>query len=131
MVLALRAHFFKVLEVDSCDPYVEAFLDFYKDDIREWYPDFGACFNEESLVLPTLGNLAVAGIFAGSASDDSTLSVELDFAVPRYADRKVGRHLYNEGGNYFSSRGFRQLDGFAADKFALEIRPMQARGSIA
>ena len=104
-----RKDYFEVLEVESNDPYLTAFLDFYKADIRKWYPNFAGRFNDEYLVLLTLRNLAVAGVFAGKASDDFTLNVEIDFAVPQYADRKVGRHLYQSSRGYFSKRGLRQL----------------------
>ncbi len=109
-----RKDYFKVLEVEVNDPYVTAFLDFYKEDICRWYPHFNGHLGEECLVLLTLRNMAVAGIFAGKATDKSTLNIELDFAVPQYADRKVGRHIYQSSSHYFSSRGYRRLTAHPA-----------------
>ena len=71
----IQKDYFKILHVNSDDPYLADFLDFYKRDIRKWYPDFNGSLENDYLVLFTLRNMAVAGVFAGTHSDDSTLCV--------------------------------------------------------
>jgi len=101
--------YFKTVKTPSRTEYLSAFFDYYVDDIRRWYPDFSGQLDEKCVVLLTLRNMAVAGVFAVKETHDSTWSIKLDYVVPRFADHKVGRHLFAQCRDLFLDNGIQRL----------------------
>lgn len=82
---------FKVIEIKENDELLIHLLDYYKKDIRNFYPNFEK--KEKQLGIFVLRNMAVAGIFIGT-QEDNELKIDLDYALPQYRDFKVGDYLY-------------------------------------
>ncbi len=137
--LYTRKDDFKTLEIGADDAYLQEFLTYHRDDIRRWFPEFQS-LPEHALVLLVLRNLAVAGILILTERGDRTMEILVDYVIPEYADRKVGRYLFYQNReffrerevdrlivdgkrihnhSYFDAMGFRRSDD---DVLALELR---------
>ncbi|MDM8158207.1 hypothetical protein QUH73_00130 [Labilibaculum sp. K2S] len=88
-----RKEDFKIIEIKENDELLTHFLDFYKKDIKCFFPDYK--MEKGQLGMFVLRDMAVAGIFIGS-KDQTELRIELDYALPQYRDFKVGAYLYNQ-----------------------------------
>ncbi|WP_461637363.1 hypothetical protein [Labilibaculum euxinus] len=88
-----RKEDFKIIEIKENDELLTHFLDFYKKDIKSFFPDYK--MGKGQLGMFVLRDMAVAGIFIGS-KDQTELRIELDYALPQYRDFKVGAYLYNQ-----------------------------------
>lgn len=107
--LYVRRDYFKILEIDPGDAYLHEFLRFYKTGIERWYPNFDAEVARQATVLLVLRNLAVAGVFIGVPEAPGKLRIVLDYVIPQFADRKVGRHLFQDNRDFLYRRGVREL----------------------
>lgn len=91
-----RKEDFKIIEIKENDELLMHFLDYYKKDIKSFFPDYK--MGKGQLGMFILRDMAVAGIFIGS-KDQTELRIELDYALPQYRDFKVGAYLYNQLSN--------------------------------
>jgi hypothetical protein len=91
-----RKEDFKIIEIKENDELLMHFLDYYKKDIKSFFPDYK--MEKGQLGMFVLRDMAVAGIFIGS-KDQTELRIELDYALPQYRDFKVGAYLYNQLSN--------------------------------
>jgi len=101
--------YFEILVMRPKGKYLVSFLEFYAKDIKKWYPSFSGVLAENSVVILTLRNMAVAGVFAATPDENGELQITLDYVVPQHADRRVGRHLYQECVSWFRERGIHRL----------------------
>ena len=101
--------FFKTREIGADDSYLREFLDFHRKLVNRWYPQFDGHLPDDALVLLSLRNMAVAGVFAGQRTGKATLKIILEFVIPQYADRKVGRFLYRDNKQVFRDHGISKL----------------------
>ncbi len=104
--------YFTVLKVDN-DRYLDAFIDFYKDDISlQISPNeiVKEKFDEQFYVLR---NMEIAGLFMAKKVDDKTLQIHLDFAIPRYRDFKLGNFLFRD---LFTKQGYKKFVTKAKDE---------------
>ena len=102
--------YFKTLEIKPNSQFLGAFLDFYSEAIQKAYPGFTPPEGDENLVFLTLRNMAVAGVLIMKREIGPTLRIELDYAIPQYADFKVGRYVLIENQNLFLDKGYDRLE---------------------
>lgn len=101
--------YFELLVTSPSSQYLTSFLNYFAADIKKHYPAFSGELAENSFVVLTLRNMAVAGVFAATPKDGGDMQINLDYVVPQHADRRVGRHLYHERMAWFNERGIRRL----------------------
>ena len=101
--------YFKILESDSEAAYTKSFLSFYNKSIERHFPNFSIKTKKEAFTLLILRNMVVAGIFAGHKENDSTLVIDVDFAIPQYQDLKTGHYLYIKNIPLFTEKGITQI----------------------
>jgi hypothetical protein len=100
---------FKSLIVGVEDPYLNYFIDFYQEQIKEFFPLFDKKnFSNDAFALLLLRNATVAGVFLGVKQDD-TLTVHLDFVTVEYRDLKPGDFLYKKNIELMKNKGIKQL----------------------
>ncbi|MEE4178434.1 MAG: GNAT family N-acetyltransferase [Bacteroides sp.] len=110
----LRKDAYKLLSIQGDNPYISYFLDFYKAEIRKFFPDFEQNKHqmleerEQPISLIILRNAAVAGLFLGN-QQDGDVEVYLDFVIPEYRDMKPGKFLYEKNLNFFRRKGIKRL----------------------
>ncbi len=96
--------YFQLLEIDHDSAYLSSLLDFYKDEVKEIYPDY--VHNAES-GHPTwlvLRNMVPAGVFV-LQREAAQAKVLLDYVIPTYRDFRVARFFYHEKAEYFHGQG--------------------------
>ena len=101
-----RKEDFKIIEIKENDELLNHFLDFYKKDIKNFFPEFS--MKNDHLGIFVLRDMAVAGIFIGSI-ENQELRIELDYALPQYRDFKVGNYLYNKLNHILSNHNIQSV----------------------
>jgi hypothetical protein len=102
--------YLQLLEISHDSAYLGRLLDFYKDEVKEIYPDY--IHNAES-AHPTwlvLRNMVPAGVFIVERSG-AQAKILLDYVIPTYRDFRVARFFYHEKAGYFHGQG---IDSFVS-----------------
>ena len=105
-----RTEDFMILEIKKEDSLLPHLVEFYKKDIHKFFPGFYLSNKKETVNFLILRNMAVAGIFAATKENDYDLKIELDYALPRFRDFKVGNYLYAELDKILGKQGYRNLN---------------------
>ena len=107
--------FFTFLEVLPKSKYMQAFVDFYKDDILEIIPTYTHNTDEDLLCFFILRNMMPAGLFVAKAQGEEA-HIQLDYVIPNYRDFQVARFIFEENAAFFLQRGIRRFvsDGGSA-----------------
>jgi hypothetical protein len=102
--------YFHLLPMSPTDSYLQYFLDFHKNEIREIDPNFSFELNDRQWIFFSLRDLVPAGLFIAEQTGPDSLFVELDFVIPGYRDFKLGKFLYNaQRTGIFQERGIRTI----------------------
>lgn len=91
---SFQSDYFKVLEVEPDAYYLRKFLAFYHNEIVKFMPEFSGEIADDANVFFILRNMVPAGLLITREHADSTLWVEMDFAIPAYRDSKIGKFFY-------------------------------------
>jgi hypothetical protein len=107
---------FRVLSIQPNSEYLQQFLDYHKADIQKFFPEFKA-FNpdEKSIIFFVLRNMLPVGLFIAKESEGKAM-IQLDYVIPGYRDRKVGKFVYRQKADFFKERGIHQLVTVASAK---------------
>lgn len=100
--------FFTFLEVSPHGNYLNAFVDFYRDDIREIIPSYRHEPDDDLLCFFILRNMMPAGLFLARVQGEEA-QVRLDYVVPHYRDFQVARFIFGENAAFFRARGIRRF----------------------
>ena len=85
---------YRFTEVGLDDRFLNYLLDFYKNDIAVYFPDFEELRSTaDRAYIITLGSEAV-GITIGKKTGPVTLDLVLDYSTPAYRDCSVGEFEY-------------------------------------
>lgn len=100
---------FDVIELGNNDPYLLKFIEFYKNDINKFIPDFNYISVQNSIQYLVLRNMAVAGIFIAVTVDKPELDVKLDYVIPQFRDFKNGKFIYSMLHKRFINDGYKSI----------------------
>jgi len=114
--MKMQKEYFQVIEGESSDSYLAAFLNFYGNEIKEIFPDFKFMADANIKVFYILRNLVPAGILLTKKVDDDTLSIELDYVSPMYRDLKVGKFVFVDHEIVFTEHGYKMIVTRTTDK---------------
>lgn len=99
--------YFELLPSSYESTYLKKFLNFYKENIQNYQPDFS--FKESyNWALFVLSDMVPAGLILGNRKDNR-LQIDLDFVIPSYRDFKIGKYLFNEKLSYFKNEGIETI----------------------
>ncbi len=87
---------YDLLPCDFNDAVIDYFLDYYKDDIKTYFPDFSGVSSGMDHVYVIFCNGVPAGIFLGKYIGTDTVQIFLEYTTPAYRDCSIGRFLYEE-----------------------------------
>lgn len=104
------------LEIRRDNRYLVEFLEYYKKDIKKYFPKFEYKDGMNSYSYMILKNMAVAGIFLAREYGDKTLYVGLDYVIPQYRDLKIGQYVYRDKIKQFKADGYERLCTIAPTK---------------
>jgi hypothetical protein len=100
--------YLQLLEISHDSAYLSGLLDFYRDEIKEIYPDY---VHEPQASYPTyliLRNMVPAGVIV-QQREGAQAKILLDYVIPTYRDFQVARFLYHEKAGYFHSQGIERF----------------------
>ena len=100
--------FFTFLEVLPKSKYMQAFVDFHKDDILEIIPTYTHNTREDLLCFFILRNMMPAGLFVARVQGEEA-HIQLDYVIPNYRDFQVARFIFEENAAFFLQRGIRRF----------------------
>ncbi len=103
------SEYFKILNVNTGSEYLNEFLSFYSEQIKEFQPDFGESPVESDLNIFVLRDMVPAGVLIGNLNQNGVLDVKLDFVVPSYRDFKIGSFLFEQNKDYFKDNGIHEV----------------------
>ncbi|NLB86376.1 MAG: hypothetical protein GX793_04880 [Bacteroidales bacterium] len=87
---------FQTIEIGENDNYLKQFIEFYKNDIKEFFPNFEYKPENKTLGFLILRNMNVTGVFIAKKLDDKTYNIDLDYVSPEYRDFKNGKYIYSQ-----------------------------------
>jgi hypothetical protein len=87
---------------------MQAFVDFYKDDILEIIPTYTHNPDEDLLCFFILRNMMPAGLFVAKVHGEEA-SIQLDYVIPNYRDFQVARFIFEDNAAFFLQRGIRRF----------------------
>ncbi|MBL1211873.1 MAG: hypothetical protein D8M61_00830 [Ignavibacteriae bacterium] len=93
--------------------YLNKFIDFYKDDILKYFPDFSKNKFENPNYYFILRNLVPAGLFIYEQVDRKTIEIKLDYAIPNYRDNKNGEYIYNAEIKFLKAQGIEKMQTYS------------------
>jgi len=100
--------FFTFLEVSPNGKYLNAFLEFYREDILEIIPTFTSNTDDDLLCFFILRNMLPAGLFIAKLRGEEA-HIQLDYVIPNYRDFQVARFIFEDNAAFFRQRGIRRF----------------------
>ena len=110
-----RREHFQAIPLDEASPYLATVLAAHREEIDRIFPGFQAKANRR-LGLCVLRDLTPASFLLGTPAEDSTLDIDLDYALPSYRDLRPGGFLFREAKHLFQERGLSRLRARTADR---------------
>ncbi len=100
--------YFQILRSSEESNYLTKFLDFYRDHIKTFQPEFS--FEKSyNYVVFVLSDMVPAGLIIGNIKDDGTLEMDLDFVIPSYRDFKIGSFLFDKNREELKRDGIQKI----------------------
>lgn len=91
--------------------FLNKFLNYYKDDIRKYFPDFDLDKISNPKIFFILRNLIPVGLFVYEVQNGNIGDIKLDYVIPDYRDLKNAHFLFHVKQDFFRTDG---LDSFTA-----------------
>ena len=85
---------FTHLTVDANDKSLQHFLQFYREDIEKYFPNYRLTAYQNTEVHIVYIGAEPVGVLVGTRAADA-FAIELDYAVPKYRDLSVGKFLFS------------------------------------
>lgn len=104
-----KKNLFDTLEVNKESKYLQKFLNFYKEDIKGFFPNFEYIPSKNTVSFYVLRNMTVAGLFLAHRVGEDTLKVGLDYSIPEYRDYKNGKYLYESLKENFKKQNYKRV----------------------
>lgn len=96
---------YALIDSTTDEGYAAYFLNYYKQDMREFFPESSVKRPDIDHVYIVCNNATPVGLLMGRLDGDGTLDVAVDYAVPTYRDCSIGKFLYPQ----LEKRGVRRL----------------------
>jgi hypothetical protein len=104
---------FKLLKINFSDSYLNYYLDYNKNEIKHFFPEFTLINlsdgKENVLIFSLLRDEVVAGIFIG-IKNENTLTVVLDYVSAPFRDLKPGEFLYQHNKAFFVDNEIHRIE---------------------
>ncbi len=100
--------YFQLLETSHDSTYLRSLLNFYKDDVKEIFPEYDHEAQAGNPIWLVLRNMVPAGVFV-LQREAAQAKVLLDYVIPTYRDFRVARFIYHEKAEYFHNQGIERF----------------------
>ncbi len=101
---------FDIMEVSADNPMLERFLEFYRDDLKRFFPGLQLKEVKDPYIFFIFRNMLPVGLFAGRPDGEATMTILIDYAIPDFRDLKSSLYLYRNRKELFLKRGIRRLE---------------------
>ncbi len=118
---------FALLELRPDSQYLEAFLDFYRNDIVVGQPDWNGLITGSELTVLGLRDMQPAMAIVGTVGDGA-MELKLDYAIPRFRDYRMGRFLYDSNAAFFLDKNITKI--IASGQTELHARYLKRMGFV-
>ena len=119
--------YFQLLEISHDSTYLSSFLDFYKNDITEIYPDYIHNVQADNPTYLILRNMVPAGALI-LQRDGAQATILVDYVIPAYRDFRVADYLFHEQAAFFTGQGINRF--VAASGRSRHARYLERMGFI-
>lgn len=96
---------YDLIDVKQNDAFLAYFMEHYKSDIREFFPDAERDAKSADAAYMICCDALPAGMLLGKKMKDGKLEILLDYTTPAYRDCSAGVFLYAK----LAGKGIRQL----------------------
>jgi GNAT superfamily N-acetyltransferase len=100
--------FFTLLEVSHDSAYLRSFIEFYKKELADIFPDMVFAPEASDIQFFVLRNMVPAGLLIARPEGEQA-RVLVDYVIPGYRDFGVARFLFEQNAAYFTRRGIRRF----------------------
>lgn len=107
--------FFSLLQVLKGSRFVPTFLNFHREEIQKFFPNFTYQESDTQLAFFVLRNMVPAGLFIAEPTAPGCAHILLDFVAPGYRDLRVAHFVYVENAHIFHEQGIQQLTAEATN----------------
>lgn len=113
---------FKALMVRPDNFYLDFFLEYHKEEIVKFFPDFPnqkeflKKETERPFAVIILRNAAVAGVILGKKTSAHELFIILDFVIPEFRDLKPGQFMFHKNTDFFKKNSITTISTIPKNK---------------
>ncbi|MBK3515742.1 GNAT family N-acetyltransferase [Carboxylicivirga marina] len=118
--LLFKKEVFEGICIDKPDKYLRLFLNYHKDDVQRFFPEFKIEQAESSKILMAVRDMNVAGVMLLSDNKNGTAEVILDYVTPQYRDYKTGKYLLRRFKQQLLNEGVNSL-------YYSELNPLHSK----
>ncbi len=100
--------YFEMMELNGDSQYLKYFLEYQKDDINKFFPEFKYSEKANEVGFYLLRNLTPAGIIFGEKKEGE-FEIKLDYVLPEYRDFKIGKYVFEKHIGTFKEKGIKKI----------------------
>ncbi len=100
---------FDIIYFNAGDRLIKKFLNYYKTDIANYFPDYDPNAEGNQVNFLVLRNMAVANVFSANLDESGTAEVKINYTVPKYRDFKVGKFIFDREKKHLLKKGVKQV----------------------
>lgn len=102
--------YLKIIPIAEDDTYLQAFLEFYQEDIKRFSLLSPTDIKDASMKFYVLRDMNPAGLFVCEEKDKKTLHILMDYVIPTYRDFKIGDYVFRAQRHVFLDQGFETFE---------------------
>lgn len=101
---------FQYVSIEQGDKIVGKFLEFYKDDIKSFFPEFQYQPTlQQQINFVVLRDAAIANVFIATIDTSGNATVKINYTVPQYRDYKVGKFIFDKEKSYLLANSIKKV----------------------
>jgi hypothetical protein len=100
---------FDLIEFSGNEKLTKKFLQFYKEDIKTYFPAFDEKHIKNNLNFVVLRDLVIANIFSCSVEVNGDAIIFINYTTKKYRDFKVGKYIFEKEKQYLISKGISRI----------------------
>ena len=104
-----RSEYFSIMKVGSSSEYLDYFIEFHLEDIKNFFPNFSFKPEKTDFIFFVLRNTIPAGLVILEKIDDKG-KILLDYALKDYRDFKIGSFIFEDNADILLNRGIEYLE---------------------
>lgn len=107
-------HNFSIVKINRPSNYIEFFLDYHAEEIKNFFPKFKTEEITESREFYFLmDGTQVVGMLSGLNVDDGEFRVDFDFVIPAYRDCRLGQFAFGDEKAFLETSQYLRVSALA------------------